>query len=142
MDSRNYLVHRFFERNSENFMLESGRKSMIHELRDATGLFQRADRAAIELFQLRARMKAKLNAADGPEAALTDPAFQQSDRLQAVVLIADGAVAAGSVPRRDPLVRRPASSPRQRRPGDAESAVRSRRRWQVHRREAALGTGR
>lgn len=50
IDSRNYLVHRFFERNSERFMLESGRKSMIHELRDATGLFQRADRAATELF--------------------------------------------------------------------------------------------
>lgn len=50
IDRRNDLVHRFFERNSERFMVESGRKSMIQELREATGLFQRADRAATELF--------------------------------------------------------------------------------------------
>ncbi|HEV3301559.1 MAG TPA: hypothetical protein VG055_18040 [Planctomycetaceae bacterium] len=47
---RNELVHRFFEQNSENFIVESGRKAMIDRLRGVTDLFQRADRAASDLF--------------------------------------------------------------------------------------------
>ncbi|HXY36644.1 MAG TPA: hypothetical protein VEI07_20585 [Planctomycetaceae bacterium] len=50
LEERNYLTHKFFDQHSENFIVNSGRKLMIDRLREATALFQRADRAATKIF--------------------------------------------------------------------------------------------
>jgi hypothetical protein len=47
LDRRNYLVHRFFEKHSEDFISERGRTEMIEELRELTALFQRTDAAVL-----------------------------------------------------------------------------------------------
>lgn len=44
LDSRNFLIHDFFEKNSENFMYENGRKTMIEDLQKHIIEFQTIDR--------------------------------------------------------------------------------------------------
>lgn len=44
---RNDLVHRFFERRSEDFMSDAGRLEMLSELQQTTRLFQEVDAAVV-----------------------------------------------------------------------------------------------
>jgi hypothetical protein len=46
---RNDLVHRFFERRSEDFMSDAGRLEMLSELQQTTRLFQEVDAAVVSV---------------------------------------------------------------------------------------------
>jgi len=45
LKARNYLAHHFFREHAESFISSTGSRAMIQDLRDATSLFQRANRA-------------------------------------------------------------------------------------------------
>lgn len=46
LTQRNRLIHDFFRDHAENFLSDAGRREMIAELRNMTGLFRAADEAS------------------------------------------------------------------------------------------------
>jgi hypothetical protein len=51
LEKRNYIMHHFFERNSEKWYGDASRRAMIDELRDLAQAFQDGDHMIVDLFK-------------------------------------------------------------------------------------------
>jgi hypothetical protein len=48
---RNYLMHHFFQRNSQKFLSEAGRRSILDELRQIAQAFQDGDHILADIYE-------------------------------------------------------------------------------------------